>query len=76
MHNRGRGYMIETNFKIDGMSCGGCVRSVTNVLKALPGVEVDSVTVGGAQLRLAADPMTEMHVVEALKKAGFAARKQ
>ena len=56
--------MIETNFKIDGMSCGGCVRSVTNVLKALPGVEVDSVTVGGAQLRMAPDETIEKGVVK------------
>ena len=68
--------MIETNFKIDGMSCGGCVRSVTNILKALPGVEVDSVAVGGAQLRMDPDETVEKRVVEALKKAGFAARKE
>ena len=68
--------MIETHYKIDGMSCGGCVRSVTNVLKAVPGVEVESVTVGTARLRLAADETTEMRVVEALRKAGFAASKE
>ena len=68
--------MIETHYKIDGMSCGGCVRSVTSVLKALPGVEVESVTVGTARLRLAADETTEMRVVEALRKAGFAASKE
>ena len=30
--------METTTLKVDGMSCGGCVKSVTNVLAALPGV--------------------------------------
>ena len=29
----------ELTLKIAGMSCGGCVRSVSGVLSALPGVE-------------------------------------
>ena len=31
--------METTILKIDGMTCGGCVASVTRVLKAIPGVE-------------------------------------
>ncbi len=30
--------METTILKVDGMTCSGCVRSVTNVLKGLPGV--------------------------------------
>ena len=30
--------METTTIKVEGMSCGGCVKSVTNVLGALPGV--------------------------------------
>lgn len=30
--------METTTLKVEGMSCGGCVKSVTNVLCALPGV--------------------------------------
>lgn len=30
--------METTEMKVGGMTCGGCVRSVTTVLKALPGV--------------------------------------
>ena len=30
--------METTVLKVGGMSCGGCVKSVTNVLTALPGV--------------------------------------
>ena len=30
--------MNEITIRIEGMSCGGCVRNVTEALKALPGV--------------------------------------
>jgi copper chaperone len=30
--------MQTITFKVEGMSCGGCVASVTRVLKAMPGV--------------------------------------
>ncbi len=30
--------MEKANLKIGGMTCGGCVRSVSNVLNGLPGV--------------------------------------
>ena len=30
--------MNETTIKVEGMSCGGCVKNVTGVLKGLPGV--------------------------------------
>lgn len=35
---------------IDGMTCGHCVRAVTEVLAAVPGVGVRSVAVGSAQI--------------------------
>ena len=34
--------------KIDGMSCGHCVKAVTMTLQDLPGVEVKDVAVGRA----------------------------
>ncbi len=75
MHNRGMGYMIEAVFQIDGMSCGACVRRVTGALSTLPGVEVESVAVGLARVRLDPAVTPESQVVEAIRKAGYAARK-
>ena len=34
------------------MSCGGCVNSLTRVLKSVPGIEPLKIEVGKAQLRL------------------------
>jgi copper chaperone len=68
--------MIQAAFQIDGMSCGGCVRSVTSALKALPGIEVESVAVGLARVRLDPAVTTESRVVEAIQDAGYTVRKE
>jgi copper chaperone len=61
---------IEKTFTIDGMSCGGCVNSLTRVLKSVPGIEPIKIEVGKAQLRLA-DRVTSQTVKEAVARAGF-----
>jgi copper chaperone len=42
--------------KVTGMTCGGCVRSVTNVLKAVPGVASAEVSLEQSQARVSFDP--------------------
>ncbi len=42
--------------KIGGMTCTGCVSSVTRVLKAVPGVSEVDVSLEDAQARVAFDP--------------------
>ena len=43
----GKGWKMETTtIKVDGMSCGGCVKSVTGVLTALDGVAKAEVSAG------------------------------
>ncbi len=44
--------METTTLKIEGMSCGGCVKSVTNVLTALPGVAKAEVSLEDKQARV------------------------
>ena len=56
---------METTFTISGMSCGGCVNSVTRVLRGVPGIEPVHVEVGTATVRI--DPMRAS--VEAAKAA-------
>ncbi len=68
--------MIEATFRIQGMKCDGCVHSVSTVLNALPGVEVESVAIGRARVRLAPGELAEMSLLEALQKAGFAAARE
>ena len=61
---------IEKIFIIGGMSCGGCVNSLTRVLSTVPGIEPLKVEVGKATLRLD-DGVTADVVKAAVDRAGF-----
>ncbi|HXU53576.1 MAG TPA: heavy-metal-associated domain-containing protein [Casimicrobiaceae bacterium] len=58
---------------IDGMSCNGCVGSVTRVLKAVPGVADVTVTLQPPRARIAFDPVKagRAQFAEALDDAGY-----
>jgi len=60
----------EKTFTIQGMSCGGCVNSLTRVLKSVPGIEPIKIEVGTARLRLD-DRVTSQAVKDAVVRAGF-----
>ena len=60
----------DKTFTISGMSCGGCVNSLTRVLKTVPGIEPLKIEVGTAHLRLD-DRATVQAVREAVARAGF-----
>ena len=62
---------IDKTFTISGMSCGGCVNSLTRVLKSVPGIDPIKVEVGKAQLRLDAERVTSQTVKDAVERAGF-----
>jgi len=61
---------IEKTFTIQGMSCGGCVNSLTRVLKSVPGIEPIKIEVGKARLRLD-ERATSQTVKVAVERAGF-----
>lgn len=67
-----KGNLMETTIiNIGGMTCGGCVKSVTKVLEALNGVEKTEVDLVSAKITF--DP-AEVHIaelVEAIEDAGF-----
>jgi len=49
--------MMETiTLDVKGMTCGGCVASVTRVLKALPGVGDVAVTLNPGAAKVTFDP--------------------
>lgn len=62
---------IDKTYTIAGMSCGGCVNSLTRVLKTVPGIEPLKIEVGKAQLRLDADRVTSQAIKDAVARAGF-----
>ena len=62
---------VEKTFTIEGMSCGGCVNSLTRVLKAVPGIEPLTIEVGRAVLRFDPALVTSDTVKAAVDRAGF-----
>ncbi|HEX4522979.1 MAG TPA: cation transporter [Casimicrobiaceae bacterium] len=47
--------MTTVTLKVEGMSCGGCVASVTRVLTALPGVSDATVSLQGGTAQVSFD---------------------
>ena len=62
---------VDKTFIVSGMSCGGCVNSLTRVLKSVPGIELLTIEVGKAALRLDSDKVSDAAVKAAVARAGF-----
>ena len=65
---------METSIiKVGGMSCQGCVRNITGVLVALPGVSAAEVSLEGGEARVSFDPqvVSRAALVGAIEDAGF-----
>ena len=58
---------------IEGMHCQACVRRVQNAIVSVEGARAQEVEIGAAVV--AVDPKREEIVLEAVRKAGYAARK-
>jgi len=67
--------MSQTVLKVGGMSCQGCVRSVTGVLSALPGVAKADVSLerGEATIEFEPERVSREELVAAVDAAGFTA---
>ncbi len=62
---------IEKTIVIGGMSCGGCVNSLTRVLATVPGVEPLKIEVGKARLKVDPGIVTSEVIAAAVGRAGF-----
>jgi copper chaperone CopZ len=67
--------MAITELKIDGMTCGGCVTSVTKALKRVAGVQGVEVDLGRGTARVSADGAGKQvpAMLAALTEAGYQA---
>ena len=65
--------METTTIKVDGMSCGGCVKSVTGVLTALDGVAKAEVSLEQKQavVEFDAGKLTRDQLKSVIEDAGF-----
>lgn len=58
---------------VDGMTCGHCVRAVTDALGPLPGVSAVTVDLAKGQVLVAGDPDPDA-VREAIEAEGYTVR--
>jgi copper chaperone CopZ len=65
--------MRNLTLHIEGMSCGHCLNAVSSALAGLPGVEVDSVRIGRADLRYDERAIEPSRIAEAVAGAGYRA---
>jgi copper chaperone len=53
---------METTLKIEGMTCGHCVRSVRSALEGVPGTTVQDVNTAEARVQFESDAAREAAV--------------
>jgi copper chaperone CopZ len=64
--------MAHHQFRVEGMTCGGCVAAVKNVLSRQPGVSSAQVEIGKIDLELDESVGSVDAVRKAVEKAGYA----
>ena len=63
--------METMTMRIDGMSCGHCVKAVRDALGDVPGVQVRQVDVGSATVAYDPSVARPEQVAEAVRDAGY-----
>ena len=63
--------MTTTRVRIDGMGCAHCVEAVRRELALLPGIRVDSVSIGEAQVSFDEKAVSRQDIERAIRKAGY-----
>jgi copper chaperone CopZ len=66
--------MNTLELEIEGMSCGHCVAAVKEALADVPGVSVEDVRIGSAQLRYQPEKVSPEQIVLAVEDAGYTAQ--
>ena len=65
--------MQHLTLDIEGMSCGHCLNAVNRALTQLPGVEIESIRMGHADVRYDEHIITPAKVQTAITDAGYRA---
>lgn len=66
--------MEKLELAIEGMSCGHCVAAVSEALNELPGVNVDAVRIGSAEVTYEPAQISPDEIVLAVEDVGYAAQ--
>ncbi|HEY7502775.1 MAG TPA: heavy-metal-associated domain-containing protein [Gemmatimonadales bacterium] len=65
--------MRQATLHIDGMSCGHCLNAVNRALSAVPGVRIDAVRIGRAEVSYDDTTTTPSDLETAVAEAGYRA---
>ena len=65
--------MEHATLHIEGMSCGHCLNAVNRALAELPGVEIESVQIGRAEVRYDEQTISPEALEAAVSEAGYRA---
>jgi copper chaperone len=65
--------MDAVHLTIEGMTCEHCVRAVERRLRGTPGIEVENVQIGSADVKYNADAMTIDEIADAIADEGYTA---
>ena len=68
--------MEPLHLTIEGMTCEHCVRAVDSRLRKTPGVEVESVAIGSADVRFNRAVTNEEQIADAIADEGYTAFKE
>ena len=71
LRNRIAKYMRNIAITISGMSCGHCLNAVSRALAGLYGIEVRSVRIGWAEVRVPEGEAATTQVYAAIEDAGY-----
>lgn len=68
---------MKITLKVEGMSCGHCVRAVTNALSEVTGVQSVEVSLEKGQAVIQADDGTEVgRLIEVVNEEGYSASQE
>ena len=65
--------MEQLHLTIEGMTCQHCVHTVDAALRRTPGVEVQQVAIGAADLRYDPEAVSADRIAEVIADEGYAA---
>jgi copper chaperone CopZ len=68
--------MRQATLHIEGMSCGHCLNAVNRALSAVPGVKIDALRIGRAEVSYDDTTTTPSDLESAVAEAGYRATLQ
>jgi copper chaperone CopZ len=63
--------MRQATLHIEGMSCGHCLNAVNRALGAVPGVRIDTIRLGRAEVSYDESTTDPSRLAEAVTEAGY-----